>query len=160
MKTKETNPTRPGFPTPCKQALRMEIFLWLKNLIENCKKNCKQTCGKQKIANVSSVNECHKIDTSSWARKTKHMRSRQCDRPLQDDVQTVKSHDIQNGYYFVCGTWIVSILLCWTQWTLSFPETVPTFSVGLLLGYCMPSWLGLPICFPNIENLLVAITPG
>ena len=30
-----------------------------------------------KIANVSSLNECHKIDTSSRARKTEHMRSRQ-----------------------------------------------------------------------------------
>ena len=39
--------------------------MWYKNLIDNCKKNCEQTCGKQKIANVSSVNECHKIDASS-----------------------------------------------------------------------------------------------
>ena len=30
-----------------------------------------------KLANVSSVNECHKIDTGSRARKTEHMRSRQ-----------------------------------------------------------------------------------
>ena len=37
----------------------------------------KQTCSKQKIANVSSVNECHKIDTSSRVRKTEHIRSRQ-----------------------------------------------------------------------------------
>ena len=48
----------------------------IKNLIENCEKNCKQTCGKWKIANVSSVNECHKIDTSSRAGKIEHMRSR------------------------------------------------------------------------------------
>ena len=46
-------------------------------LIENCEQNYKQTCSKQKIANVSSVNECHKIDTSSRVRKTEHMRSRQ-----------------------------------------------------------------------------------
>ena len=31
----------------------------------------------KKIANVSSANECHKTDTSSRARKTEHMRSRQ-----------------------------------------------------------------------------------
>ena len=55
----------------------MEIFLYKKNFIENCEKNYKQTCSKQKIANVSSVNECHKIDTSSWVRKTEHMRLRQ-----------------------------------------------------------------------------------
>ena len=55
----------------------MQIFLYKKNWIVNCEKNYKQTCGKQKIANVSSVNECHKIDTSSRARKTEHMRSRQ-----------------------------------------------------------------------------------
>ena len=40
-------------------------------------KNYKQTCSKQKIANVSSVNECLEIDTSSRVRKTEHMRSRQ-----------------------------------------------------------------------------------
>ena len=55
----------------------MKIFLYKKGLIENCEKNYKQTCSKQKIANVSSVNECHKIDTSSRVRKTEHMRSRQ-----------------------------------------------------------------------------------
>ena len=55
----------------------MEIFLYKKNFIENCEKNYEQTCSKQKIANVSSVNECHKIDTSSWVRKTEHMRLRQ-----------------------------------------------------------------------------------
>ena len=54
----------------------MEIFLFKKNLIENCQKNYKQTCSKQKIANISSVNECHKIDTSSRVRKPEHMRSR------------------------------------------------------------------------------------
>ena len=53
----------------------MEIFPQ-KYLIENCEKNYKQTCSKQKIANVSSVNECHKIDTSSRAGKIEHMRSR------------------------------------------------------------------------------------
>ena len=46
-------------------------------LIENCEKNYKQTCSKQKIANVSSVNECHKIDASSRVRKTEHMKTRQ-----------------------------------------------------------------------------------
>ena len=55
----------------------MEIFVYWKNLIKNCEKNYNQTCGKQKIANVSSVNEGHKIDTSSRARKTEHTRSRQ-----------------------------------------------------------------------------------
>ena len=46
-------------------------------LIENCEKNYKQTCSKQKIANVSSVNECHKIDASSRVRKAEHMKTRQ-----------------------------------------------------------------------------------
>ena len=32
--------------------IRMEIFLYKKNLIENCEKNYIQTCSKQKIANV------------------------------------------------------------------------------------------------------------
>ena len=71
----------------------MQIFLYKKNLIENCEKNYKQTCGKQKIANVSSVNECHKIDTSSRVRKTENM----------------------NSYYFMYGTQIVSVLLRRTQ---------------------------------------------
>ena len=48
----------------------MEIFLYKKkNLIENCEKNYKQIWSKQKIVNVSYANECHKIDTSSSARK-------------------------------------------------------------------------------------------
>ena len=54
----------------------MEIFPQ-KYLIENCEKNYKQTCSKQKIANVSSVNECQKMDTSSRVKKTEHMRSKQ-----------------------------------------------------------------------------------
>ena len=29
VKTKETNPTRPGSPTPCKQALRKKINGWV-----------------------------------------------------------------------------------------------------------------------------------
>ena len=57
--------------------LKMEMFLYKKNFIENCEKNYKQTCSKQKIANVSSVNQCHKIDTSSRVGETEHMRSRQ-----------------------------------------------------------------------------------
>ena len=57
--------------------LRMENFLDKKNLIEKCEKDCEQTYSKQKIANVSSVNECHKLDTSSWVRKSEQMRSRQ-----------------------------------------------------------------------------------
>ena len=55
----------------------MENFLYKKNLIESCEKNYKQTCSKQKIANVAAANECHKIDTSSPARNTEHMKSRQ-----------------------------------------------------------------------------------
>ena len=42
----------------------MEIFLYKQKSIENREKNYKQTCSEQKIANVSSVNKCHKIDTS------------------------------------------------------------------------------------------------
>ena len=42
----------------------MEIFL-KKNLIENCE-NYKQNCSKQKIGNVSSVNECHKMIPAPW----------------------------------------------------------------------------------------------
>ena len=96
----------------------MEIFLYIKrkNFIENSEKNYKQTCSKQKIANVSSVNEYHKIDTSSRVRKTEHIRSRQnVPGPVQDGVQTVKSHGIQNSYYFMYGTQIVSVLLRLTQ---------------------------------------------
>ena len=32
-------------------------------------------------------------------------------RPVQDGVQTIKTHGIQNGYYFMYGTQIVSVLL-------------------------------------------------
>ena len=34
-----------------------------------------------------------------------------CARPVQDGVQTVKSHGIQNGYFFVYTTRIVNVLL-------------------------------------------------
>ena len=40
-------------------------------------KNDKQTCSRHKLANVSSENECHKIDPSSRVGKTEHTRSRQ-----------------------------------------------------------------------------------
>ena len=46
-------------------------------IIENCENNYQQHCGKKKIANVTSVNECHKIVTSSRARKTEPIRLRQ-----------------------------------------------------------------------------------
>ena len=95
----------------------MEIFLYKKNLIENCEKNYKQTCSKQKIANVSSANECHKIDTSSRTRKTEHIRSR------QNGVQTVKSHGIRKGYYVMYGKRIVGVLLRRTQ--LQVPSSNP-----------------------------------
>ena len=44
----------------------------MKKNAENSEKNDKQTWSKfkQKIANVSPVNECHKIDTSFGAGKT------------------------------------------------------------------------------------------
>ena len=83
----------------------------MKKLDWKLQKNYKQTRGKQKIANVSSVNECHKIDTSSRAKNWTHEIEAKCARPVQDGVQTVKSHGIQNGYYFVYGTRIVSVLL-------------------------------------------------
>ena len=58
-----------------------------------------------------SVNECHKIDTSSRVRKTEHMRSRQ-NLPVRSKVVSkLKSHGILNGYYFMYGTQIVSVLL-------------------------------------------------
>ena len=38
-----------------------------------------------------------------------------CARPVQDGVQTVKSHGIQNGYYFAYGKRIVGVLLRRTQ---------------------------------------------
>ena len=41
-----------------------------KNLHWTLEKNYKQTWSKQEIAHISSVNECHEIDTSSRARKT------------------------------------------------------------------------------------------
>ena len=95
----------------------MEIFLYKKKLNRKLRKY-KQNCSKQKITNVSSANECQKIDTFSRARKTDHMTSRQNvpGRPkIQDGVQTVKSHGIWNGYYIMYGTRIVSVLLRRTQ---------------------------------------------
>ena len=41
-----------------------------------CVKNDKQTCNKHKLANVSSVNECHKIDTRLVPRREKNERVR------------------------------------------------------------------------------------
>ena len=41
-----------------------------------CVKNDKQTCNKHKLANVSSVNECHKIDTRLVPRREKNERMR------------------------------------------------------------------------------------
>ena len=66
----------------------MEIFLYKKNLIKNCEKNYKQTCSKQKIANVSSANECHKLDTSFRARKTEHMRESKSPPSRKSDQHT------------------------------------------------------------------------
>ena len=150
----------------------MQIFLYKKNLIENCEKNYKQTCGKQKIANVSSVNECHKIDTSSPGGKNwTHEIEAKCARPVQDGVQTVKSHGIQKGYYFVCGTRIVSVLLHRTQntvlrkWqicllmcgetkTLSIQNKVLRFEVRNPLSYLKFSWKKYIVCIVNITNVV------
>ena len=49
---------------------RMEFFLYKKTLIEHYEKNDKQTWSKEEMAHISSMNECHKIDTSSRGRKT------------------------------------------------------------------------------------------
>ena len=62
----------------------MEIFPQ-KYLIENCEKNYKQTCSKQKIANVSSVNKCHKKGyhlpgEKNWTREIEA----KCARPVQN----------------------------------------------------------------------------
>ena len=38
-----------------------------------------------------------------------------CARPVQDGVQTVKSHAMQNGFYFMYGTRIVTVLFSRTQ---------------------------------------------
>ena len=77
----------------------MQISYIKKNLIENCEKNYKQTCGKQKITNVSSVNECHKMRYQLPGEKNwTHEIEAKCARPVQDGIQTVKSHGIQNGY--------------------------------------------------------------
>ena len=75
----------------------------MKKLDWKLQKNYKQTRGKQKIANVSSVNECHKIDTSSRTKNWTHEIETKCARPVQD------------GYYFVYGKRIVSVLLRRTQ---------------------------------------------
>ena len=48
----------------------MEFFLYKKTLIEHYEKNDKQTWSKEEMAHISSMNECHKIDTSSRGRKT------------------------------------------------------------------------------------------
>ena len=73
--------------------LRIEFFLYIYIYkTENYEKNNEQTSSKQKIVNVSSVNECHKRDTRSRARKTEHIRSRQNSAtPFQNVVHTVKS---------------------------------------------------------------------
>ena len=84
----------------------MEIFLFKKNSIENCEENYKQTCSKQKIANGLSVNECHKIDTSSRMRKTEHMRSRQ-NVPGRSKMVSVLSR-----VFLGVAETIVSSLLC------------------------------------------------
>ena len=74
----------------------MEIFLWLENVIENCEKNYKQTSGKQKIANFSSMSQ-NRYQLPREKNGTNEIEAK-CDRPVQDGVQTVKSHGIQNGY--------------------------------------------------------------
>ena len=65
-----------------------------------------------------------------------------CARPVQDGIQTVKSHGIRNGYYIVYGTRIVSVLLRRTQIYINllcfsffsyyfFLSIFSSFSVGL-----------------------------
>ena len=64
----------------------MEIFL-LKNLTENCEKTMNKLVGNRKTPEIEP----------------------KCARLVQDSVQTVKSHGIQNGYSFMYGTQIVSV---------------------------------------------------
>ena len=92
----------------------MKIFLYKKSLIENCEKNYKQTCSKQKIANVSSVNECHKIDTSSRVRKTEHMRSRQ-NVPGRSKIASHAYRTVTTSCTVREKTQIVRVLLRWKR---------------------------------------------
>ena len=48
-------------------------------------------------------------------KKWTHEIEAKCVRPVQDGVQTVKSHGIRNGHYIMYGTRIVSVLICRTQ---------------------------------------------
>ena len=43
----------------------MKIFLYKKNLIENCEKNYKQTCSKQKIANMGTEEQWAQRDSEN-----------------------------------------------------------------------------------------------
>ena len=45
--------------------LRMKIFLYKKDLIENCEKNYKQTCSKQKIANMGTEEQWAQRDSEN-----------------------------------------------------------------------------------------------
>ena len=71
-------------------------------------KNYKQPSSKQKIANVSSVNKCHKINTSFRVRKTEHMRSRQNVLGRSLGEQRWRTNRQLARYYLVYGTQIVS----------------------------------------------------
>ena len=90
-------------------------FSYIKKLIKNCE-NYKQTCSKQKIGNVSSVNESHKIDTSSRVRKTELMRARQ-NVPGRSKMASKPWNRMayRTLYYFIYGTQIVSVFLRRTQ---------------------------------------------
>ena len=69
MKTKETNPTRPGSPTPCKQALRegslssQYLFLELDAKYSSKVVEDALQCIKMHVAEVSGTS--HSTSTSS-----------------------------------------------------------------------------------------------
>ena len=104
----------------------MEFFLYKKKLIENCEENDKLKPVVNRKSPMFHLWTSVKIDTSSRARETKHMRSRQnvarwpyvqvCTQfqKLQN-IGEITKFGIQNGYYFMYGTSLVSILLRRTQ---------------------------------------------
>lgn len=95
----------------------MELFL-RKKYIENCEQKDKKTYSKDKLAIVSSVSilwvsqkRYQFLGEKKWTHEIEAKYARQSKMASKSWNRMA----VQNGYYFMYNTWIVSVLLHLTQ---------------------------------------------
>ena len=69
------------------------------NIIEHCEKNDKQNSSTRRIANIRSVNECYKIDTISWARKTVSNAAQTVKKKMNNAINTKTVKEKMNNAF-------------------------------------------------------------